>query len=71
MKAKTDDEILTHYVLSQGMDPDNDEVRKVWKETLGFAGYNAGVRTEELKQAIKEGMQKIYIAYIKQIINKL
>lgn len=54
MQAKSDDEILTHYVLEQGCDPEDDKVRKLWKDTLGFAGYSLGIRIKELRQAIRE-----------------
>ncbi len=60
MTPKTEDEILTHYILSQGMDPENDEVREIWKGTYGYAAYNLSVRVDELKKVINQALNKIF-----------
>lgn len=58
-ESKTNDEILTHYILMAQGDPENDEMRKHWKETWGFAMYNLEVRAKELYQAIKKTLPTI------------
>lgn len=55
----TDSELLTHYVLSQGCDPEQDEVRKIWKDSTGFKTYVLGVRFQQLGEAINEAFRKL------------
>lgn len=59
MKTQTDDELLTHYILFQGGDPEQDEVRKLWKDTHGYKAYVLRVRFEELGQSINEALKKL------------
>lgn len=58
-RKHTDDELLTHYILSQYCDPEQDEVRKAFKDTTGFGMYLLGVRFQELRQSIYEAFGEL------------
>lgn len=40
----TDEELLTEYIKEQFCDPLNEDARKIFKESSGFAWYALGVR---------------------------
>lgn len=54
MTPKTEDEILTHYILSQGMDPENDELRANCNDTHGYSVYLFQVRVLELQAVMRQ-----------------
>ena len=62
MKLKTDDDILTDYMIMNGYHGGINfrEVRKMEKKTFSFQSYLLGVRFKEFVDSIKEAVRDIF-----------